>query len=294
MPRGRFNSSITRVRPTFQALIDRDPSGRTWLADLLSVAPHRERLPAAVLADPGHLDPDALRVRPYIDRILGEIPLAGCFEKPVPPPKAFLSWLITHPRQLQWPLSAKREPVRYGRTTQGYRERLIGKAGVEQQGKAIDAALDALGRVGPQGSLRKWWSFEGFTEVDCCLETDRLVLFVEGKRLEPLSPSTAWFPERSQLIRNLEVAAERAGQRAAAVLLVTETPIHDPLAEHTTLRASTPHLNDDERQDLANVYLGQVTWKALCDTVGVDFRSLPDEVSGPSARSARPDTSPGL
>jgi len=32
---GRFNSSLTRVKPTFNALYKKDPTGQTWLLDLL-------------------------------------------------------------------------------------------------------------------------------------------------------------------------------------------------------------------------------------------------------------------
>jgi hypothetical protein len=39
----------------------------------------------------------------------------------------------------------------------------------------------------------------GHTEVDCWLETERLLLFVEGKRSESLSASTHWYPKRNQL-----------------------------------------------------------------------------------------------
>ena len=102
------------------------------------------------------------------------------------------------------------------------------------------AALTELDQLGPSGSRRKWWAFEGFTEVDCWLETEKLVLFVEGKRTEPLSSSTHWFEQRSQLVRNLEVAGEIANGKSAAVLVVSE----EPIAELTDIivAESTPAL----------------------------------------------------
>jgi hypothetical protein len=178
--RGRFNSSITRVRPTFQALLDRDASGRSWLRDVLLAAPHGDRLPPDVLENPGYLQPDLAMSRTYRDKILGAISLPECFERAVPPSGAFLRWLIGHPQQLRWPVGPDGAPRRFGNKAQERRQWLRGQAGVERQHIAMNEALDGLLKHGPEGSARRWWAFEGFTEVDCCLETDRLVLFVEG------------------------------------------------------------------------------------------------------------------
>ena len=68
-------------------------------------------------------------------------------------------------------------------------------------------------------------AFEGFTEVDCCIVTDRLVLLIERKRTEGLSESTAWYRGRNQLHRNLEAARELAGGREYAVIVIGEEPI---------------------------------------------------------------------
>lgn len=65
-----------------------------------------------------------------------------------------------------------------------------------------------LDQVGPSRS--GWWRFEGSSHIDCVLETDRLVVTVEGKRTETLSPATHWYPSRSQLGRNLEAARQLA------------------------------------------------------------------------------------
>jgi hypothetical protein len=78
--------------------------------------------------------------------------------------------------------------------------------------------LEELERLGPKGSARKWWAFEGITKVDCWLETDRLVLFVEGKRTETLSKFTAWFPARDQLTRNLDLVGEVSPEKPGFVL----------------------------------------------------------------------------
>jgi thymidylate kinase len=70
--RGRFNSSITRVRPVFTALIERDPTGRSWLPALLELCPRRDRVPTWLRAEPGELLPELLATRLYKDKVLGE------------------------------------------------------------------------------------------------------------------------------------------------------------------------------------------------------------------------------
>jgi hypothetical protein len=270
--RGRFNSSITRVRPFFSALLGRDPTGQDWLQPLLRAAPRAaEELPDAVLDDPGELLEELTQTREYTDRIRGRISLPKCFEHSAPPSRAFLRWLLEHPEELRWP-TVRGERREFGAETQRLRAALVDgpqddRAAAQRQG------LAELERLGPARSQRLWWAFEGFTEVDCWLETKRLLVFVEGKRTELLSSSTDWFPQRNQLVRNLEVVGELAAGRGAGVLLVTEQPIRE-LTE-ADVAASAPHLDPEAHAALYARSLGQTTWAALADAVGIDFSTLP-------------------
>lgn len=275
--RGRLNSSITRVRPFFSALLAVRPSGEGWLRDLLESAPHVSHLPSDVRSDPGRLSPQLVETRDYMDRVLDRrISLPHCFEHSAPPSRVFLQWLIDHPDRLNWPERPRGTRVVYGTKTQLAREALIDGA-VAERAQAQAQARAELERLGPEGSRRRWWAFEGHTEVDCWLETERLLLFVEGKRSEPLSPSTDWYPQRNQLVRNLEVVGELTRGRAAAVLLVTEDPI--PELTQEAVADSTPHLNQEARQTLEQRYLGQVTWRTLCARLGADYNALPGTIA---------------
>ncbi len=84
---------------------------------------------------------------------------------------------------------------------------------------AQKVAISELDRAGARGNGRKWWAFEGFTHTDCYLETDALLLIIEGKRTEVVSPSTRWYAERSQVWRNVEAAKELANGRAFGVIV---------------------------------------------------------------------------
>jgi hypothetical protein len=106
-----------------------------------------------------------------------------------------------------------------------------------------DLAVSALEAQGAKGSRRKWWAFEGFTSVDCVLETDRLLVFIEGKRTEKISAATDWYP-RNQIVRNLEVAscvAHETDKDIFGVIPCTEAPVIVP--EHVFCDR-LPHLSE--------------------------------------------------
>jgi len=261
MPGGERDSSRTRVQPVFRQLLQRCPDGSDWLPSLLRLATPRVPLPAELVAVPSTLLNDG---NAYFER---------CF----PPPERFLRWLIEHPEKMVWPRRRQDEHV-FGDKTQRPREALFGRRGSAAQTQAREEALSELAHCGPQKSRSCWWTFEGFTHVDCCLETGRLLLFIEGKRTDRVARATAWYPQRNQLARNLEVAGEHAQGREYALLLIAE---QEPRPEELELAPGLPHLEDGERSNLLSHYLGWTTWRAVCEATGIDYDALPDTVAGP-------------
>lgn len=270
--RGRYNSSLTRVRPFFQQLLSRDPSGE-WLGQLIDSAPRGERLRKLLPGHPAGLLAELVQRRRYQDPVAGPVELEKAFEHRVAPPVAFLRYLLESPERLTWPVARGVRQV-FGEETQRLREALVDGVG-EVRSAARTQGRNELEARGPAGSGQQWWAFEGFTHVDCYLETTEFVLFLEGKRTELLSESTAWFAGRNQLVRNLEALGDEAGGRPCGLLLVTEEPMEEPtdLAYETGL----PHLSPAERSEVGRRYLGQTTWQALCANLNVPFASLPGE-----------------
>lgn len=271
--KGKFNSSITRVRPVFQRLIGQDRTGVSWLPKLLNLAPVNQDLAFRLSENPGNLLEPTLKIRKYNDRVLkeygfNEIDLEACFEKRLPPPYRFLRWLIENQDRMKCPGG------KFGEKTQDKRDRLFGKAGPDAVEEARREALAELERFGPSRFDRKWWAFEGFTEADCCLETERLVLFIEGKRNESLGSSTNWYPARNQLVRNLEVGQEYAGDKDFAVFVIAEQDIG--LIIPDMVNQSLPHFSHAERKTLMKHYLGCILWADLCRSVGINFKKLPN------------------
>jgi len=183
-----------------------------------------------------------------------------------------LKWLIEHPEKMTWPRT-KKARKRFGRATQRWREKLF--AG---QQDALQEALDRLAECGAMGSRRQWWAFEGFTNVDCCLETQSLLLFIEGKRTETLSSSTEWYAARCQLVRNIESAKDMATNKQYGVLLITEGAV--TLSDlDARISDSLPHLTHSERTELKEHFLGCLQWRDLCNVTGLEFGKLPDVVT---------------
>jgi hypothetical protein len=126
-------------------------------------------------------------------------------------------------------------------------------------------------RLGAHGRS-KWWAFEGFTHVDCCLITDACVVFVEGKRTDAVAPSTRRFQLRSQLWRNVEAAQEFAGSREFAVMLAVEHEadgVSALAAGAASLAGSYPHLEPPQRSELDRHLLGFVTWADVVTRFGL-------------------------
>lgn len=276
--KGLYDSSVTRVWPVFQPLLQRDPSGLTWLPAILGLVESRVPALAPVRQGLTPLLPALLQKRIIREKFLNQfggygIQMEACFEWSIPPSERFLRWLIEHPERMTWPNRGK---ARFSDHPQAMREDLFGRHGAQRQARAQQAALHELETKGAARAHGKWWSFEGTTSVDCYLETGNMVLLIEGKRTETLSSSVNWYPERNQLVRNLEVAQEMAGDKYFGVLVIAETPIGR--FHPQVIRASLPHFSAEGQQALMTHYLGCLTWRQVCQAVGLPYERLPRTV----------------
>lgn len=258
------NSSDTRVRPFFQNLLYRDASGLSWLTKLIKLAPQNRDLASNM----------AIMNCRILDQLVDESKndRPKCFELSVAPSEVFLRWLIEHPERL-------RVPENFGTKDKEKRENrkcLQGEYGVQRQQEMMKEAINLLNEKGVQGSGKQWWAFEGFTRVDCLLETDEFILGIEGKRTDTVSSKIAWFPQRNQIVRNLEAIKEKAGSKSYAVILMNKDG-KDPITD-TDFTYSLPHYSTQEIAEIRTHYLGAVSWRQACDAVGFDYSDLPDTI----------------
>lgn len=268
--RGAFNSSRTRVRPLFRALLARDPRGRSWLPALLRLTGSDCGLRLAAAAC--EIEPACVRSHLIADSDGVQEELEGCFERAFPPPLALLDWCIEHPDRLIKP-RGDRAPNGLGRSYR--RDLLSADPDARAIAQEVARALRCQASDAAVPSKRAWWAFEGFTSVDCALETERLLLLIEGKRFEPLSADGSWICGRNQISRNLEVAAvyARAAGKDFAVLLIGPEGTKPP--DETTLREGWPHLEPADQDALLPHYLGAIGWQTACAALAIDHESLP-------------------
>ena len=255
---GQYNSSITRVRPVFKQLIYRENT--KWIADILRLSP--VLIAQDIATNIGNVLPHNYEKRPFQGT-----ELEACFEASLPPADEFLRWLIENPTKMTW-CNVKTSDS----TTAARKELFVGSKKREAE------ALAALKQYGAEGSAKKWWAFEGFTEVDCLIETDTVLLGIEGKRTEEgPSASVSWYPHRNQIIRNLEVVKQRAGNKPFGVFLVDEKG--DYQIDRVEIRNSLPHFTQQDQDSLMQHFLGTITWRQLCEATGLNYDNLPDRIT---------------
>src|SRR4029077_17960689 len=93
------------------------------------------------------------------------------------------------------------------------------KSLVARDAATIDEALRLLATA---PTLGKWYVLEGRSQPDACLETDTILLVIEGKRTERKATAvTTWMPRRSQMLRHMDAAWDiRRGKRVLGLMIV--------------------------------------------------------------------------
>ena len=253
---GAKDSSRTRVAPFFTRLLMRDPSGVSWLPKLL-------KLPEPSTGS--------------VDVRGATVPLRTCAwwpaERQLPAPAKLLEWLVDNLPDDVALEGDERQRLRAG------------------DGGTRKTALERLRARASDDITRAWYVFEGPTSVDAYLETEDLVVLVEGKRTESgPTTHTTYMPVRHQMLRNIDAAWDGRGDRDVAAFFIVEgaaggavSPEWQQHAETTisrgALEESLPHRSADERSAIAASFLGVTTWQIVCREFGIDPAALPDELS---------------
>ena len=108
---------------------------------------------------------------------------------------------------------------------------------------------------------------EGATHADCLIESERAVVWIEGKRRDWLEPRTKWDATRDQLARNVEAAwrhASAAGKDYCVLVCHEERLKHHEELLVDGYRAATwagglPHVAPEQRLELGR-RIGTLRW----------------------------------
>ncbi len=254
---GALNSSKTRVAPVFSQLFARDPSGKSWVRQLLSLGARSGT--SVIPTDLGTLLSD-------------KHPSWGDKEKPLAPPKSLLEHLVDTVSEQQVEASGDS-----GTTLENRRKLSRNEEGMRE------AALEKISRLPlNRRTPRTWYIFEGDSFPDACLQTDKAIIVIEGKRTEPMcTTKTKWMPNRSQLLRHMDAALEIAGDRLVYGLLIVEDSDKKSLREWEieldlqlaprNVEESLPHRTESERRKILGGVLGVASWQSVCSEFGLPF-----------------------
>lgn len=256
---GKRDSSKTRVAPVFNQLYGDDPTGCSWIPRLI-------KLP---------ISGNTVSIKPNSRFTIKECGWDNN-EKKLKPPVALLSWLIRHPRK---PVSGilSSDPTKAEKRRQW----------IEGSDKIITEGLSLLSH---NSNGDDWYIFEGQTQPDVFIETDDLIIVIEGKRTErEPTTTTKWIRGRNQMLRHLDCAWEIHGGKQLFGFFIIEgnglsvevPPQWIAYAEATvnsaTITSSLPHRGPEEQQGIASCFIGVTTWQRVCKEFGIDWANLPDE-----------------
>ena len=254
----KYDSSLTRVGPVFDKLLERDSTGATWLNDLLKLADH-----------PGQSS------LPSVSPLQGWG--WGTSERGLHPPASLLKWLVQNPEALKLDALKRSSPK-----VRQCRELLLSGDKETQQ-----AAVDKL--RSPHRT-RGWFIFEGTTYPDVYLETETAIIVIEGKRTEAdITRDTMWMPVRHQMLRHIDSAWNIRGQRKVVGMFIVEgiggseevsqhwRTVCSETTKAETIAGSLPHRSINEREQIAASYIGVTTWQRLCAEFRIPWEELPDQ-----------------
>lgn len=264
---GKFDSSKTRVEPVFGKLIKTDKTGRSWLPKLLTLP---------IGGNAPHLPADC-------DYTIHGKCCFGKDEKNLAPPVALLSWLIRHPQDLSR-RKAESEPG-----ISNERSQLLDGSNVR--------LIEALSLLAKNPRRKNWHIFEGETRPDVYIETEDVLVVIEGKRTETRpTTDTTWMPVRHQMLRHIDCAWEIRGKKQVIGFFIVEGKAGgeqipakwQKFATDTigveAIASSLPHRGPDEQHEIASCFAGVTTWRKVCRELGVD-ESIFDHNSGSRATS---------
>ena len=257
---GSLDSTETRVTPVFDRLLHCDPTGSVWLDRLIRLGSRASEI---------DLPSSAGELKPCHPPTWGEN------ERSLSPPLGLLEWLVRH---------VKEKDVK-ANTSEETRQKRLALAHGDPD--VLQEALTRL-RAGERG--KAWFVLEGPSRPDAFLETDSLVVVLEGKRTEQSTTrKTTFMKKRDQLIRHMDAAWEVAdGRRVLGLLLVegeNPNPMLVPKRWSTTsdeqihpacLVHNLPHRTAEERDVIAGDVLGAATWQRICEEFSIEWPPVED------------------
>jgi len=259
---GKKNSSLTRVRPLLNTLLQRDD----FLDALLW--PFNTGLHISEPIECIYYEGQDLTI------MSGALNSAGCkrseHEKALAPPRSLLENLIKNPEKMLNPEALKKGGDKG--IFEKRRQLLDGDSATK------DKALACLEK--DQDLTKKaWYIFEGSTCPDIYIETKSYILVGEGKRTErKLTTTTTWLQKRDQLIRHIDALLDR--EKTILSFFIVDRNISQKYGYDETLKKfrniayfqeSLPHRSEKLVKRAMNSYIGYAYWQDYKERYGISF-----------------------
>lgn len=254
---GKFDSSVSRVAPVFNRLIEKGKVNKNWLKTLLELP----------VTDEGRTMSSTLNFKVTSSAWYPN-------EKSLDPPLSLLAWLLEnlhkHPPNSAY-LGSRLE------TAKKRIRILAGDSSLIEQGKKS---------LVKQPIRKQWYVFESHSRPDVYIETKKIIVVIEGKRLERAPTTrTTWMHVRHQMLRHIDAAYEIADGKKVFGFFIVEGGFKGAVPEKwrlfsentisdEVLEKSLPHRSWMEIASIRESFLGVTTWQKVCKKFDIDWNEI--------------------
>ncbi|MBF0191268.1 MAG: hypothetical protein HQL99_09085 [Magnetococcales bacterium] len=168
------------------------------------------------------------------------------YDYKIPAPYAFLDFLLKNPDHL----IQTKENFRESKETNKKREDLI--FGNDNVRKDVQKeGLDELKKLmnNRKTNQRKWWIFEGDTQIDYMIDLGESLLFIVILK-DDVPESTKWVEKRNKIVRIMEAVSENENRKPYKVIFCAKHDVMSKyaLSEEAWWQDHLPHLKDDDNK----------------------------------------------
>ena len=254
---GKFNSSVSCVWPIFDRLFQSDPTGAKWLSKLLRLGSRVKEVDQNILSSAISVR-DLRSSNAHCPANSGEqlkTPInTKCLRGAGPAAGRFPSLPSGESAKADLAEGRAGSRTRFGGLTNKIasacwlaNRSLAGKDWKNSRGWSVWIAAQMVG-------VRRlhFGRLSSRNEISAFID--------RGQAHRTHSQFHRWYPDRNQIIRNLEVAQALANGRNFAVLLCAERPEELPEKAWTK---GLPHFSPAEIKELKRHYLGCATWATI-------------------------------
>ena len=145
--------------------------------------------------------------------------------------------------------------------------------------KLFDLDLETIEMA--KSSFKDWNTFETNSYPDLFIENDKFIIVIEGKRTETdITRSTTYLPNRCQMVRHIENALEYCkGKKTIIGFYIIEDSCRyedhcSKVSFKEDLEKETIKKDDNLKSAIINSFYGYTTWQKISDNLNINFSNI--------------------